>query len=204
MEESSSITLPDGQAVVLDDDDDILLHLQAAGKTISTFAMPYPDAGYGGGRLLASPTGRYIIFAYYSGQSEEGLALFTTSGGRLALIYDSGYVYGEDAHYYFAQGEGTLYQTLRTGSYYADMLQQDESGQSFYPFGAINCLDIAGKTWHQCPVLVYPTQEWEEEVTDEGLFCVADAYDNALHLTLPWGEVTVTLPLAEAVVIKGA
>ncbi len=74
MGEPNTIFLSDGRKVVFEEDDDIILSLVSNNKTADTFEMLYPSAGYGGGSLQLSPSEKYLVFSYFSGESEEALS----------------------------------------------------------------------------------------------------------------------------------
>ena len=101
MEETKMVFLSDNRRVVLEDDDDIILSFVSDDKAESRFEVPYPSGGYGGGWLTLSPSKNYVVFSYFSGESEEGFCLFNIEDHQLKLVYDSGYLYGEEANYSF-------------------------------------------------------------------------------------------------------
>ena len=72
MEETKIVFLSDNRKVVLEDDDDIILSFVSDDKAESRFEVPYPSGGYGGGWLKLSPSKNYVVFSYFSGESEEG------------------------------------------------------------------------------------------------------------------------------------
>lgn len=111
-DEIKSVFLTDGRKIVLEEDDDLILSLTSNDKTEDTYKMPYPSGGYGGGSLQLSPSEKYLVFSYFSGESEEAFSLFEIENGRLKFLYDSGYLYGEDAHYSFVNDEKILVQTF--------------------------------------------------------------------------------------------
>lgn len=117
MEEVKTVFLTDGRKIALDDDnEELILSLISNDKTEDTYEVPCPSGGYGGGSLQLSPAEKYLVFSYYSGESEEAFSLFEIENGRLKHLFNSGYLYGEDAYYSFANDEKLLVQTFRTGS----------------------------------------------------------------------------------------
>ena len=89
------IILNDGRRIVLEDKEEICLTLYSCAEAGQTFLVPYPSAGYGGGSLWLSLSEKYLLFAYYSGESEEAYCLFRIEDGGLKLVYESGYRCGE-------------------------------------------------------------------------------------------------------------
>ena len=65
------VFLPDGRNVILDDDDDIILSVLSDGKTENSFEIPYPSGGYGGGSLLLSPSGKYLVFSIFQARVKK-------------------------------------------------------------------------------------------------------------------------------------
>lgn len=99
------VILADGSQIILQDEDDISLSLISNDRTKDIFQFPYHSGGYGGGSLLLSPSERYVIFSYFSGESEEGFVLLEIVNNQFKFLYDSDYLYGEDANYGFADNE---------------------------------------------------------------------------------------------------
>lgn len=83
MREGACLTLSDGREVRLQDDSDILLSICSNHE--ETYSLPFscPPGGYGGGTLLLSPSEQYLIFSFFSGESEEGFSLFRIEDSRL-------------------------------------------------------------------------------------------------------------------------
>ena len=203
MAETQIVTLANGNKVVLEDDDSIFLSLISNGKVESTFQIPYPSGGYGGGMLLLSPSEQYLIFSYFSGESEEAFLLFGIENGNLEPLYDSGYIYGEEANYCFLSEDKFLLQTLRTDWWYPETEKTDENGDKFYEFGQINILNIETKTLDRHIIHVYPSDDWEEEITDNDLFLFSEMInDNSFNVTMPWGKETFHYPLKKIIDIR--
>ena len=85
--EETSVTLIDMLEIFLDDD--IIISMKRDDEILHTFEVPFPSAGYGGGMLMLSPSERYLVFSYYSGQSEEAYILFEIQDSCLEFIYGS-------------------------------------------------------------------------------------------------------------------
>ena len=157
------VVLADGRKVVLEDDQDISLSLVINDDMQDTCQFPHLSGNYGGGSLLLSPSERYVVFSYFSGESEEGFALLEIEGKHLRLLYDSDYLYGEDANYSFINQEKGLVQTFRTGAWYEEEAQTDENGDSYYQFGELNLLDLETNQLDRHTIVVYPSEDWVEE-----------------------------------------
>ncbi len=57
---------------------------------------------------------------------------------KLKFIYNSGYLYGEEANYSFVNDEGILIQTFCTGTWYKENAEIDKNGDIYYEFGELN------------------------------------------------------------------
>lgn len=202
MEETKIVFLSDNRKVVLEDDDDIILSLVSDDKAESRFEVPYPSGGYGGGWLTLSPSRKYLVFSYFSGESEEGFCLFQIEDSQLELIYDSGYLYGEEANYSFVNNERILVQTFRTGAWYEENAEADENGDLYYEFGELNLFYMETQELSRHTIHVYPSDDWEEEVTDVGIFAFSDLNGSEFHVTVPWGKTTFYAPLEYVLVIR--
>lgn len=202
MEETKIVFLSDNRKVVLEDDDDIILSFVSDDKVESRFEVPYPLGGYGGGWIMLSPSENYLVFSYFSGESEEGFCLFQIEDSQLELIYDSGYLYGEEANYSFVNNERILVQTFRTGAWYQENAEADENGDLYYEFGELNLFYIKKQGLSRHTIHVYPSDDWEEEVTDVGTFAFSDVNGSEVHVTVPWGETTFYAPLENVLVIR--
>lgn len=203
VEGQKCVVLSDKREILLNDEGDIVLSVVSNGETKFTFEIPYPLEGYGGGTLLLSLSEKYLLFSYYSGQSEEAFILFRIEGEALKTVYESGYLYGEGAGYIFSNNEEFLFQTLRTGWWYESEAEMDKNGNRFYEFGEINILNIMKKTLNKHRVQIYPSSDWKEEVTDEGDFLLSKIVnDDRISVIMPWGEEKLALPLKDVIVFK--
>lgn len=202
MEETKIVFLSDNRKVVLEDDDDIILSFVSDDKAESRFEVPYPCGGYGGGWLTLSPSKNYVVFSYFSGESEEGFCLFNIEDHQLKLVYDSGYLYGEEANYSFVNNERILVQTFRTGAWYQENAEADENGDLYYEFGELNLFYMETQELSRHTIHVYPSDDWEEEVTDVGIFAFSDLNGSEFHVTVPWGKTTFYAPLESVLVIR--
>lgn len=189
MEETKIALLTDGRKIVLEDENDILLSFIVNGKTEYAFQVPSPSEGYGGGSLLLSPSEQYLLLSYFSGQSQEAFMLFCIDNCHLELFYESGYLYGEDANYRFLSDERLVLQTLRTGWWYPETEETDEHGDKFYEFGQINILNINARKLNRHVIRVYPSDGWEEDITDNGPFLFSEMLnDSSFTVIMPWGK----------------
>ena len=202
MEEMKTVFLADGRKIILDDDDDLILSFVSSNKTEDTCTVPYPSGGYGGGSLQLSPSEKYLVFSYFSGESEEAFSLFEIENGRLNLLYDSGYLYGEDAHYSFVNDEKILVQTFRTEFWYKENAKTDENNDIYYEFGELNLFNLETHELIRHTIHVYPSDDWEEEETDVGPFMFSEINDCQFSVIVPWGKVTFCEPLENILVVR--
>lgn len=196
------VTLADGSEIILQDDNDILLFLVSNDRVKDTFQFPHLSGNYGGGSLQLSSSEKYVIFSYFSGESEEGFALLEIVDSQFRLLHDSDYLYGEDANYSFADSEKILIQTFRTDSWYKENAETDENGDMYYAFGELNLLNLETFNLDRHTVLVYPSDDWIEEKTDVGVFLFSDMADGMLKIEMPWGSENFQYPLQETLVIR--
>lgn len=196
--EQKRVFLKEKREILLQDEDDISISILQNGEVQGGFLFDEPLGGYGGGAIMLSPTEQYLLFSYYSGQSEEAFILFEIESSALKVVYETDYLYGEEANYRFSEDESVLFQTMRTGCWCED--EMDEAG--FYEFGAINCLKIQEKQFQQHCVHIFPGEDWEEDVTDVGEFEVTEVWEHQLSITTPWGKEIVDLPLKDVIVFK--
>lgn len=202
MEETKIVFLSDERKVVLEDDDNIILFFISNDKVENKFEISYPSGGYGGGSLQLSPSKKYLIFSYFSGESEEAFFLLKIEDRQLKLVYDSGYLYGEEANYSFVNDEKILIQTFRTGTWYEENAEIDKNGDIYYEFGELNLFNIETRELSRHTIHVYPSDDWEEEKTDVGTFAFSDINGSEFNVTVPWGKVTFYAPLQSILVVR--
>ena len=202
MEETKIVFLADGRKIILDDEDDLILSFVSSNKTEDTCTVPYPSGGYGGGALQLSPSEKYLVFSYFSGESEEAFSLLEIENGRLKLLYDSGYLYGEDAHYSFVNDEKILVQTFRTEFWYKENAKTDENNDIYYEFGELNLFNLETHELIRHTIHVYPSDDWEEEETDVGSFMFSEINGCQFSVIVPWGKVTFCEPLENVLVVR--
>ena len=203
MKEGTHLTLKDGQEILLQDDEDIFLSVRSGHETLFSYPFTCPSGGYGGGTLLLSPSEQYLIFSFFSGQSEEGFSLFQIEDSRLVPLFESEYFYGEGASYLFSDDEGVLFQSLLGGfgPWCVEDAYQDEEGAPYFRYGEINILDVKSKSLSRHKFHVYPSETWEEEIDGPSDISKITGGDT-LHIAMPWGEETLTLPLPKTIVFK--
>lgn len=203
MKEGTHLTLKDGREILLQDDEDIFLSVRSGHETLFSYPFTCPSGGYGGGTLLLSPSEQYLIFSFFSGQSEEGFSLFQIEDSRLVPLFESEYFYGEGASYLFSDDEGVLFQSLLGGfgPWYVEDAYQDEEGAPYFRYGEINILDVKSKSLSRHKFHVYPSETWVEEIDGPSDISKITGGDT-LHIAMPWGEETLTLPLADTIVFR--
>lgn len=196
------VTLADGSKIILQNDNVVSLSLVLNGIAKDTFQFSHLSDNYGGGSLLLSPSEKYVIFSYFSGESEEGFALLEIVDSQFKFLYDSDYLYGEDANYSFADSEKILIQTFRRGLWYKENAETDEKGDLYYAFGELNLLNLETFNLDRHTVLVYPSDDWQEEKTDVGAFLFSDILDGILRVEMPWGNEIFQYPMPKTLVVK--
>ncbi len=184
MKKSTKMVLSDGRDIELIEDTDICILINGE----KVYTMPYPIEGYGGGILIVSPAEKYLVFSYFSGQSEEAFVLFDIADKCWNIVYEHMYSFGEGSNYFFINDEKILVEAKRTGWWYEEDSEADIEGNSYYEFGELNFLDIEGGNFVTNKILVYPNDSWQEDVTDNGYIDDLEALGgNRFRIKLPWG-----------------
>ena len=198
MKEAMNVILDDGREIMLVEEEDISILINGQ----KVYTMPNPAAGYGGGILIVSPAEKYLVFSYFSGQSQEAFVLFNIDDMGWNLIYECGYSFGEGSNYFFIKDEKILVEAKRTGWWCEEDAEIDSEGNPYYEFGELNFLDIDNSKLAINKIFVYPTDCWEEDVTDNGYIENLEVVgENRLSLKLPWGVEEIEV-LTEKITIK--
>ena len=187
----------------------ISLSIISGGNTLYSLPVSYPSAGYGGGSLYLSPSGSYLLFSYYSGQSEEAFSLYRIADDKLEIAFESPYEYGEAASYGFSEDESLLIQglpvccTLWDWKDYMEQgfAEEDEKGDVFFTFGYINILEIKKKELSSHLIRVYPSEDardFDREVYDP-LMSPKMISSDVLRISMPWGDEILGFPLKDTV-----
>lgn len=95
-----------------------------------------------------------------------------------------------------------MVQTFRTGAWYEENAEADENGDLYYEFGELNLFHIKTQELSRHTIHVYPSDDWEEEVTDVGTFAFSDLNGSEFHVIVPWGKATFYAPLENVLVIR--
>lgn len=203
--EETSVTLSDMREILLENDIVISISMKKDDEILHTAEVPFPSAGYGGGMLMLSPSEQYLVFSYYSGQSEEAYILFKIRDTCLEFIYGSDYLYGEGASYLFSEREELLYQALPNsiGPWYRENAEEDENGEPLFEFCQINVLDIQEKTVSCHSIQVVPSERWDDELAEGEPPCLIEIVDShMLRIVMPWGEEQLVLPLDDRIIFR--
>lgn len=201
------VVLSDKTKIHLNDkDDDISVSIVSGEKTISRFPVFYPSSGYADGSLFLSPSQTYLMFAYYSGQSEEAFTLFRISDFKLKIVFESPYLGGEAASYSFSGDEKLLIQGLPSicsewwELWFDGDVEKDENGKRFFDFGWINILDIEKAKMHKHTIRIYPTDDWQPQKASYNPFMSpVITSTNTIKISMPWGDEALDLPLKDII-----
>ncbi len=202
--EEKSVVLRDKRKIVLEDDNDILISLISGDKIIHAFHVSCPPGGYGGGMLLLSPSEQYLLFSFYSGESEEACMIFRIHASCLESVHASGYLQGEGASYVFSDSEEFLYQALpvSVGPWYEEDAETDENENLYFKFCEINILNIKSKTVEIHYVHVFLSDDWEEDTWEEPPRLTGITDNRSLCMAMPWGREELGLPLDDVVIFR--
>jgi hypothetical protein len=188
--------------------DNALLSIISNGNTLFSFPLRNQSEGYGNeGCIWLSPSESYLLFLYFTGESEEGFTLFKI-GDELELVYDCCLV-GEAGSYCFSEDEKWLIQFLPYGcdgwaGYEIDP-EEDEDGKQFYSFGHINVLDIEKKEFQKREIRIYPLCDWQiwqnwEPKEKPNIQYPIELAGGTLTVTMPWGKEEIKFPLEEEII----
>ena len=204
-----SVMLNDKREIYLNDDYGIEILMVFGGRTLHKILPSYPEGGYGGGSLYLSPCDSYLIFSYYSGQSQEAFNLYRISD-KLEMVYEMPYICGEAASYGFSTDEKILIQGLPiscTADWWHpwrdEEMDEDENGNLFFDFGQINILDIEKKQVSQHMIRIFPSNDWNPQEDDfDPLMLPEMTSDDTLKVSMPWGDEILKFPLMNTIDFK--
>jgi hypothetical protein len=206
-EELEPVPLRDGGRVtVLVEGSIVITRSDSSGVARGRVELAYPNAGFGGGGTLASPSARHLVVHTYSGQSEETFCLLDLARD-LELIAAPDYFFGECGSYTFSPHEDFLVMALPESScewwipWEEDGLEHDEDGTAYRPFATIVTCDCKSGRVIASRLVIVPS-------VDEPLH--TDDYDpdldprfigpRTLRLCMPWGPATIDLPGTRATI----
>jgi hypothetical protein len=163
---------------------------------VDRLELPYPEAGFGGGRFRLSPSGRLALLAMFSGQSEEGYVLLGLERG-LQQLAQQRYVFGEAASYAFSANESLLAMGLP-----ASCVEWWRPWDASFAFGQIRIHDLASGDVSVSQLRVCAPLDWSPLRLD---------YDpdlrphfrasGRLAWSMPWCEMEMALPLPDTFVV---
>lgn len=199
----ASVTLPDGDRLLLRlprGAAALTLTRERDGRVLDLLTWPYPAQGFGGGALTLSPSGRLVLFSYFSGQSEEAYAVVSVDG-PLREVGACAYQIGEAASYAFSPDERWLLMALPATCtewwlpFVDDELAEDERG-AYLDFARLLVQRVGGSAATVHAIRAYPPDAWQppDDATDADLHPAIDDCGR-VRLRLPWGEVVLDPPL---------
>lgn len=205
--EVSSVTLPDGGRLVLRASRStgaLSLTREHDGRAPEALTWPNPSAGFGGGALTLSQSGRLALFSYFSGQSEEAYTVVSLDG-PLRTLCACEYQFGEAASYAFSPDERLLLMALpsRCAEWWLPFddgdLEEDEHG-AYLDFARLRVQEVPGPTATDHAIRAYPPEGWvpPRDHDDPDLRPAIDDA-GAVRLSLPWGDVALAPPLPPVV-----
>jgi len=185
----------------------VLIQLIRPNGNTETCEIPNSKYGIAGGSFVISPSERFAIFHYYSGQSEEAYALFRLADGFTHLASQD-YLHGEVASFCFSADESIMIMALpRTYTDWWETLEEgdpepDGEGRNLHEFGLVHFLEIATgqKMDHQIKIsvpeeLIPPQIEYDHDWKPKFL------QNGGIGLSMPWGEVELPRELPGIVTI---
>lgn len=185
----------------------ILITVSGPEDESASVRLRYPRYGLGGGRLLGSPSGRYLVFSHYSGQSEESYRVFDIGEGiRRTKILE--YHGGESAGFAFSADERLLVSAIplycvnwwELMESDRDSLPLDDDERPYFEFGVVVTHDLEKESRAVTEIRVRADEDWsahrEEYEPELDPVLTSDA---KLRLSMPWGPVELAMPLPTAV-----
>ncbi|WP_290580517.1 hypothetical protein [Ketobacter sp.] len=206
-DECKTVTLDDGKTIELNATE-LSINLIFNGNVIDSHTLGYPSAGFGGGSIHLSPTKTKLVFAYYSGQSEEAFSIFEI-GNQLKALYESEYFFGEAASYCFSPNETTFVQAIPRSCtewwlpWEDGDIEDDELCKGYFEFCEINILDLKNLKLNNCVVRLVPDANWKppEKAGDPFLHEKMPS-EETLEIGFPWGKKVLALPLPKVVIYE--
>jgi hypothetical protein len=185
----------------------LAVQLRRNDGSVDAVLLPYPRAGLGGGHILLSPSERFAVLSMFSGQSEEAYELFRIADG-ITRVGGLGYQFCEAASYCFSPDETSLVMALPfTCSEWwlpwdEEEAEPDGAGRFAFGFGELRLHQIVTGDISVHELRVNAAEGWQPARTE---------YDpdlrprflsrHQLALSMPWGEITVPVPLPDRVVM---
>jgi len=113
----------------------VLLKLVDGDSILDTFPIEYPECGFGGCDLIDNPDHSMVVLALYSGQSDYAFKVFKASEGKLVLLLEEDYSYGEATYMWSGDGK-KLFQIVDT------CLYMEVSDFEQHCVGTLNVFDV--------------------------------------------------------------
>ena len=177
----------------------IMLQIVKDGAVLDQASVPYPSAGIGGGRLLVSPSERFVVLSMFSGQSEERYDLFKLSGG-LRHVGGLNYQLGEVASYAFSPDEALLAMALpfTCSEWWLPWedgeVELGETGCLSFAFGQLRLHNIETGTTSLHELRVTAPEAWRPSGEDYDPDLRPRFLPNQrIALSMPWGDVELAL-----------
>ncbi|USD23099.1 hypothetical protein MJO52_08180 [Microbulbifer variabilis] len=210
IEDMNHIHLENGLDLYLEDDDEVQITLRKDGQLLSKVVLPWPSSGYGGGSLIVSDSQNYLVFSYYSGQSEEAFKLYQLTD-EINEIFSLNYQFGEAASFGFNQAESTLLMAypLSCSEWWQpwedDDLEVSESGERFLYFGDIKVLDIKRNSITHHEIKLKIPNGWEPSTEEYSPYLLPSfTPENSVDLSMPWGKMSLRFPFGKNILIDMA
>jgi hypothetical protein len=207
LEDTKITKLKNGSEIRLNEDPLSIVKV-SNGEVVASLKLQFPSSGYGGGSIYVSPSEKYILFLFYSGQSEEAFTLLTNND-EISILYESGYLFGEAASYCFSEREGYLVQGLpyTCSEWWLPWIdgdvERDEEGYLYFPFGQINILNIQNSNLEKHEIIIQPKSNWQPNQEGYNPFLSPEIIGNdILKVSWPWGNENFKLPITGDIVIK--
>mgnify|MGYP001172889686 CR=1 FL=1 len=185
----------------------VAVQLRRGEIVVDEVLLPYPSAGLGGGRIILSSSEQFALLSLFSGQSEEAYELFSV-GHRLTSLASLSYQLGEAASYCFSPDDSLLVMALPfTCSEW--WLPWDEGEVEPTPGGGI-CFGFGQLRVHETAtgrvtvheLLVSAEEGWQPSRADyDPDLRPRFLEDSRVALSMPWGEIAVSLPAARNLVL---
>lgn len=204
------LDLCDGTRIVVMPTDErgvLTIQRRRTDSVLCQIELPYPSAGVGGARVVASPSERLALISLYSGQSEEAYELLDIVDG-LRRIAGQDYQFGQAASYCFSTDESVVVMALPYASsdwwapWEDEQVETLAPGRLAFDFGQLRFQQIATGEIFVATIRISVPERWSPDRRSYD----ADMRprflpDGSLAVSLPWREWVIPVPAPATLVV---
>ncbi len=171
-------------------------------EVLRSHDLPYPAGGLGGCEIVLSPSQRFAVLSFYSGQSEEGFQLLRIENFEISI--DQDFVFGEVASYGFSPDETVLVMALPRAREWWEAWEVEseptDDGHVSFEICELRVAHVEAGSVSAHVVQAVVRSDWEPK-RDDWDSNLRPAFTSAreFRLALPWGPANLALPLPSVV-----